>query len=147
MSSTDSARRTWEYSSSPGSVTISGIQYGVSRAPDGTIHCPAPACTYTTHRRSTFRAHVASRKSPTLSFLCLTMHSLSKTAILFARPLSLPPVPTLLYLDLVSHPSLSLSTSPLPLNYLPLWQSIKCPASPLMIQMVRHLFHFHSCAA
>ncbi|KAG1717281.1 uncharacterized protein EDB91DRAFT_1259939 [Suillus paluster] len=68
------SRRNWEHTSQPGLVTISGIQYRISRAPDGSICCPVPACPGTFNRRSAFKTHLKTSPSLLLSlYLSLSL--------------------------------------------------------------------------
>lgn len=57
-----SDRRFWEHNSRPGLVLISGVEYDVSRTPDGMIHCPVPTCSSVFKRRSTFKSHIEHHK-------------------------------------------------------------------------------------
>lgn len=140
MSLIENARRAWEYTSNPGAVTISGIQYDVSRAADGTIYCPAPTCPYHTKRRSTFKTHITPRRSLTIF---MSLFPLSYRT--FSSPDSDTVCPTPVPQSNISHPPSLLQPGMPPISHLShpphspipfLLQPMKCPIFLLIVQTV-----------
>ncbi|KAG1725720.1 uncharacterized protein EDB91DRAFT_1265497 [Suillus paluster] len=107
------SRRNWEHTSQPGLVTISGIQYRISRAPDGSICCPVPACPGTFNRRSAFKTHLKTSPSLLLSLYLFLLSSflLSRSSISPSTPRLSSPTSTSCVPLFSLHPPFHISTS------------------------------------